>query len=99
MNRGVSTFVSPNRPRTARITRLCGCAVVLALAMCSPDRMDGRKIENVKTHARHVVESFLARPETRHSFTRRAGTRKHLVPRAESRPLAVHPHEKFLIEL
>ncbi len=71
-----------DRPGAARIARLRLRAVVGALALSGPDRVDRRQIQHVEPHADHVGEQLLDVRESTVLLGIAGGrTRKHLVPR------------------
>ena len=86
VDRVVAAFVAADRVRAADIVGSPLQAVVLALAIFSPDRVDGREIKNIEAHvangrqaADHVVEGAV----TVRAIRRRA--REQLVPGGELR--------------
>jgi hypothetical protein len=87
----VAAFIAADRIRTADIARHAPQAVVLAFAVSSPDRVNGRQIKNIEAHvvngrqaADHVVE--VAMPVQ----AIRRGTREQLVPGGELRLWALN---------
>jgi hypothetical protein len=85
-----------NGPGTAWAIRSSHGGIVLALAVDLANGMNGRKIEDVKPHTRHIRETCLAILEgpvlARH---RRTGAWKHLVPSAEAGLGTVHHHREL----
>src|SRR6266851_261837 len=86
----------PNGPGTAWIIGGGHGGIVLALAVHLANRMNGRKIENVKTHTRQVGQTCLASLEgTVLAWHRRAGAWKHLIPGAKAGLVTVHHHREL----
>src|SRR5215813_1954528 len=86
----------PNGPGTAWIIEGGHGSIVLALAVHLANRMNGRQIEDVKTHARQVGQSCLAILEGPVlAWHRRAGAWNHLIPGAEAGLGTVHHHREL----
>ena len=91
MDGGVAPLRPADCPRHSRVVGAGFEGVVGALAVGAPDGVDGREVEDVESHLRHVVEpvghvgegSVLALVPPR--------TGEQLVPGGKTRPLAVHP--------
>src|SRR5215813_550123 len=80
-------------PGTAWIVGRGHGGIVLALAMYLANRMNGRKIEDIKTHTCQVGQTCLAILEgTMLAWHRRAGAWKHLIPGTEAGLVTVHHH-------
>src|SRR5215471_6169109 len=83
-------------PGTAWIVGSGHGGIVLALAVDLANRMNGRKIEDIKTHVRQVGQTCLAILEgTMLAWQRRAGARKHLIPGAKAGLVTVHHHREL----
>src|SRR6185436_17216013 len=82
----VAAALGANCPRGADVARLGLARVVLALAMGSPDGVDGRQIEDVESEARNLREERLdvAKGSVPLWIARR-GAGKQLVPGADFR--------------
>src|SRR5205085_11527263 len=85
----VPSLLRSDGPGAARIVGLGGEAIVAALAMGDPDRMDGRQVKDVEAELRHVRQASgaIAQGPVTASWTRRA--REHLVPCAEGGTFAI----------
>src|SRR5215471_99086 len=91
MDRLVSTFLSADRPRTPGLAGL-GCSrIVFALAKGLSDRMNRREVEDVEAHCRDFRQDFFAVLE------RAVGSRKHLVPGAETCPNGIYRDAKLFV--
>ena len=87
--RRVAARLRADRPRTAGIIRFRLQRVVPALAKAPADRMNRREIQHVEPHGPDVRQEGGCLVECRAALRIRAGgTRKHLVPRAETRAFA-----------
>ncbi len=85
-----------NGPGTAWIIGGGHGGIVLALAVDLANRMNGREIEDVKTHTRQIGQTCLTILECPVlAWQRRAGARKHLVPGAEAGLVTVHHHREL----
>ena len=86
----VSAFLGPDRPGAAGVLASRRRRGILALAMRTADGMDRRQVEHVKAHPCDVGQAGLAIPERPvPAGVRTARPRKHLVPRAVARLLAI----------
>src|SRR5580692_10576631 len=97
MKRFVSTFLGTDSPRASDIFGSGLLGVVLTLTVCATDRMNRRKVKDVKSHARDVLQpflTFLEGPES--SGFSPARSREHLVPRAKPSSFTIDNHRKFL---
>ena len=97
MDRVVPASGGTDRPRRADVLGPGGQGVVGALAVHLADRVDGRHVDHVEAHVRDARqrggrrrEGAVHRPALGVAPTGRAG--EQLVPGADQRPLAVHPH-------
>src|SRR5262249_46913027 len=89
----VSAVGGSDRPRTSWIARLRGQRVIAPFSKTPADRMNRRQIQHVEVHGRDIRQAafgFLERGAARRVGSGRA--REHLVPRAESRTLALDDH-------
>src|SRR5262245_8750405 len=83
----------PNGPGTAWVIGSGHGGIVLTLAMDLANRMNGREIEDVKTHMSQIGQTcFTILERTVLAWQHRAGARKHLVPGAEAGLGTVHHH-------
>src|SRR5215470_7364701 len=86
----------PDGPGTAWIIGSGNGGIVLALAVDLANRMNGRKIEDIKTHTCQVGQTCLAILEgTMLAWHRRAGAWKHLIPGAEAGLVTVYHHREL----
>ena len=89
----VAAFRGADGPGAARVPRRRVRRAVPTLAAGPPDRMDGRQVEDVESHVRHVRQ--LGPHVGEGAVAVRVGggrTREHLVPGAETGPLPVGHH-------
>src|SRR6266581_4922006 len=85
-----------NGPGTAWIIGGGHGGIVLALAVDLANRMNGREIEDVKTHTRQIGQTCLTILEgSVLAWHRRAGAWKHLIPGAEAGLVTVHHHREL----
>src|SRR6266496_1977949 len=97
VNRFMPAFLRTDGPRASDVlgSRLFG--IVLTLSVSTTYRMNRGKIENIKSHARDVLQPFLTIPEgpvlKGHCSAR---SRKHLVPRAKPGSFTIDNHPLFL---
>src|SRR6266700_6072228 len=84
VNRFMPAFLRTDGPRASDVLGSGFFGIVLTLAVRTTYRMNRGKIENVKSHARDVLQPFLTVPEGPGSpgFCS-ARSREHLVPRAK----------------
>src|SRR4030043_536401 len=86
-----------NGPRTSHIIRICLKDIVLPFSVRPPNRMDGREVEDVKTHPRDLGKNLLAILERSVlPRARRKGSWKKFIPGAEEGPLSFDHHRQFL---
>src|SRR5215467_14464749 len=86
----------PDSPGTAWIIGSGDGSIVLALAVDLANRMNGRKIEDIKTHTCQVGQTCLAILKgTMLAWHRRAGAWKHLIPGAEAGLGTVYHHREL----
>ncbi len=86
----VAALLCADRPRRADVVRFRDERIVLALALFPADRMDGRKVNHVEAELRDVRKARLA--VAQRAVAPRLGrsrAREKLVPRRESRALAI----------
>src|SRR6266849_9974993 len=96
MNRFVPTFFGPNGPWTSGVVGRRRRRVVLALSLGSPDRMDRWQVQDVKSHARDVIEPVDAiAKSTVASRIRGARAGEHFVPGTKARSLWVDHDDQF----
>src|SRR3989475_211069 len=86
VDRRVAALRAADRPGASRVAGPRSERVVLALAVRTPDRVDGRQIDDVEAHRRRALELRLGVLEGP------ARAREELVPRGEARALAVGDH-------
>src|SRR5262245_15860162 len=92
----MSAGCRPNGPGTTRITGGGHGGIVLAPAVHLANRMNGWKIQDIETHTRQIGETCLAILEgTVLTWHRSTGTRKHLVPGAETGFVTIHHHREL----
>ncbi len=98
VHRGVAALRRADRPRAARVAGSGRERVVGALAGGAADRMDGRQVDDVESHAADVGEPLDAVVEGAvapgHPALR---AREHLVPRREGGLRAVHHHLQLAV--
>ena len=95
----VPALVRSDRPRAPRIARAGRQRIVRPLAEAAADRVDRRQVEDVEPHRRDVGQPRGRLVERR--AARRVGARrprKHLVPRAEPRALALDGDAEHAVE-
>src|SRR5262245_56892404 len=86
----------PNGPGSAWVIVAGHAGIVLALAVDLANRMNGREVEDVKTHTRQVGQTCFAILEGYVlAWHRRARAWKHLIPGAEASFVTVHHHRKL----
>src|SRR5215475_12804833 len=96
MDGRMPTGIRPNGPGTAWVIGGGYGGIVLALAVDLANRMDGREIEDVKTHMRQIGQTcFAILKRTVLAWQRRAGARKHLVPGAEAGLGTLYHHREL----
>src|SRR5262249_35516118 len=96
MDSRMSASGRPDGPRTAWIIGSGHGGIVLALAVDLANRMNGRKIEDIKTHTCQVGQTCLAILEgTMLAWQWCAGAWKHLVPDAEAGLVTIHHHREL----
>src|SRR5207247_2259025 len=86
VDRRVAALRAADRPGASRVAGPRRERVVLALAVRTPDRVDGRQVDDVEAHRRRALELRLGVLEGP------ARAREELVPRGEARALAVGDH-------
>ena len=95
----VSALVRSDRPRAARIVRAGRQRVVRSLAEAAADRVDRRQVQDVEPHRRDIGETRGRLVEGGAPRGVGAGRpRKHLVPRAEPRPLPLDGDPEHAVE-
>ncbi|MCF0089077.1 hypothetical protein B0E37_04165 [Streptomyces sp. MH192] len=97
MDRVVPALGRADRPGAADVGLARGERVVGPLAEGRPDGVDGRQVDDVETHLRDGRKSFRGGAEG--AVQRRVrlpalAAREELVPRAEQRPLPLHPERE-----
>src|SRR5260370_39123434 len=100
MNGFMATFLSADRPRTAKIVRLGGRRIIITFAERMADRMDRRKVEHIETHSCDAGKPRIDVAEcSMASGLRRGRSREQFIPRGAARFIAVHKHSQIPFEM
>src|SRR6266699_5634393 len=93
VNRFMPAFLRTDGPRASDVLGSGLFGIVLTLAVRTTYRMNRRKIENIKSHARDVLQTFLTIPEGPVlPGSCSARSREDLVPRAKPSSFTIDNH-------
>src|ERR1700735_4907706 len=96
MDSFMTTFARTYGPRTSGVGRVDLQAIIFSFSSSATDGMDGRKVQNIKTHVGDIGKACdaIAKSSGRGGiFSARAG--EHFIPGTAARFFAIHRNSQF----